>query len=62
MRCAKRACGHSVECRVYRMGKRQRDDFGRDVIPAFLIGRAVADGRSVRWLEAAPLRIVGAVA
>ncbi|MTH36023.1 hypothetical protein GL279_15585 [Paracoccus limosus] len=57
-----RDLGQMVECRVYRFGRLATDVFGRDVTPAFQVGRAVADGRSVRWFEVAPLRIVGAVA
>jgi hypothetical protein len=55
-------CSQRVECRVYRMGQPETDVFGRDMTPAFLIGRAVGDGHSVTWVEAAPLRIARAVA
>ena len=49
------ACGFTVECRVYRMGNPQRDDFGRDVTPAFLIGRAIGTTDGVEWRVPAPL-------
>lgn len=49
------ACGFPVECRVYRMGNPQRDDFGRDVTPAFLVGRAIGTADGVEWRVPAPL-------
>lgn len=57
-----RDCSKRVECRVYRMGQPATDVFGRDMPPAFFVGCAVGDGRSVTWIEAAPLRIARAVA
>ena len=49
------ACGFTVECRVYRMGVPTRDDFGRDVTPAFLVGRAIGTAEGVEWRISAPL-------
>jgi hypothetical protein len=49
------ACGFAVECRVYRMGAPMRDDFGRDVTPAFLVGRAIGTPEGVKWRVPAPL-------
>lgn len=57
-----RDCGQRVECRVYRMGLPETDALGRDMTPAFFIGCAVGDGRSVTWVENKPLRIARAVA
>jgi len=57
-----RDLGQSIECRVYRMGQPETDVFGRDLTPAVLVGRAVSNGRSVTWIEAAPLRIARVVA
>lgn len=46
-----RSVGQPVECRVYRMGAPERDTFGRDVSPAFYLGRAVATPQGVEWEE-----------
>lgn len=46
-----RSVGQPVECRVYRMGAPERDAFGRDVSPAFYLGRAVATPSGVEWQE-----------
>lgn len=50
-----RDCGVTVECKVFRMGQQERDAFGRDVSPAFLIGRAVATSGVVEWRAVMPL-------
>lgn len=50
-----RDCGVTVECKVFRMGQHERDAFGRDVTPAFLIGRAVAASGVVEWRAVIPL-------
>ncbi|PIV78575.1 MAG: hypothetical protein COW54_08640 [Rhodobacteraceae bacterium CG17_big_fil_post_rev_8_21_14_2_50_63_15] len=46
-----RSVGQPVECRVYRMGAPERDTFGRDVSPAFYLGRAVGTPAGVEWQE-----------
>lgn len=46
-----RDCALRVECRVYRMGLPELDDFGRDVTPAFLIGRAIGTASGVEWRD-----------
>lgn len=50
-----RDLGQNVECRVYRMGELERDALGRDVTPAFLIGRAIGTPESVEWRAVMPL-------
>lgn len=45
--------GLTVTVKVYKIGAPMRDALGRDMTPAFYIGRAIGTPDNVRWEEGA---------
>lgn len=44
-----------VDCPYFSLAAQLRDDFGRDVTLAFLVGRAIGTAEGVEWRVPAPL-------